>query len=401
MDNLTGLSYKFDKTVKMWYSEDTLDGMVPFKCSFCQRRQNTMSKTMFLSVLVAVTLALFGCGGNGPTADDDDDTDGGIDQPDDGKIHFSAAFAEVSAVSIYDQSGTLVASPQPDEGITLSAGDYLVDIRDEFGKGLFNEYANLVFVPGVTNAEIILEPNSVDGVETLLAQLRVHPDGSSPKYMGVSSPRGQVIWESNYAMYGKFQTGTYQYSDEFEEASFFPYLIDKSESWERLHQTEMYDHWMSCRHSIDEGDLSFAECYVKYGYEDPLPNFNEQDDSTDGVCDELGCCGGNSYHFALLVGYNAGLVKNVDGSYNIFPVISSSFPSTTVETVQAGDFLYWKGIFRIVVRVADAYIVFFGSNLASGGYGYERVGVNVVPNTLYGVYGHDTIECVYDGDCPQ
>ena len=367
-----------------------------------------MSKTMFLSVLVAVTLALFGCGGNGPTADDDDDTDGGIDQPDDGKIHFSAAFAEVSAVSIYDQSGTLVASPQPDEGITLSAGDYLVDIRDEFGKGLFNEYANLVFVPGVTNAEIILEPNSVDGVETLLAQLRVHPDGSSPKYMGVSSPRGQVIWESNYAMYGKFQTGTYQYSDEFEEASFFPYLTEREEGWQRLpSMDDMNGKEPSCRRSIAE-DPGNLFCHVKYGFEDPLPNFTEQDDSSDGVCDELGCCGGESIHFSLFIGYNTGLMKKSDGSYRLFvplaPLRTDSQYQQLPETIRVGDFVYNTGEDRysIIMRLMEENGLEIGTNWVSGGYGHERVGINTFPNNQYQVISRVKMDCVYDGtDCRE
>lgn len=373
------------------------------------------TRNLLSGLLIMLSLS-GGCGTDGSMPDDDINPPGDDDTtpPDDGKIRFSAAFADIWSVAIYDEGGALVASPDNTEGVSLPDGNYFVDIRDDGGGFIFTEDGRPLLVIGVSgDAEIMLEPHAVDGVERPLAKLRVGnaPDGL---HNGTASPRGRMVWEGVEAMYGSYKSESYSYVSNFTLMSYNTYISDHAEEWKMM--GEEYEGRISCRTQQDQSsDWDVPGCHNEYGYMDTPWEYNEQDSTSDGLCTGP-CRGGTSLAFANFLGFCSGVFRNADGTFRKYPQsfnVAFDYDRARPDTIQVGDVLLFKETWMLALRVIEdtGYeetkrhkVVLLDSDWLDGGPGFEKVGIHV--GIFYGgaeveMASASIVDCIYKGDCPE
>lgn len=326
------------------------------------------------------------------------------------RVAFTAAFAPISSVTVYDTDGEVVMKlPEGKQETDLPVGNYYVDIRDDYNNSVFSEDGRLMFVPAADGAELDLAPHVVPNIDVPLFAITVNINhevddgyGTQVSALHTTGPdhRGRLVWEAARAMVGPTGADGYTWSTSTTNAS-YAYVSEDSGAWSSLRSA--YGTLVSCRNDNDTTN-NYTPCSLTYGTD----NVSQYVCQTN--CGTYGYHGGQCKAFMNLVAYRSGVYHGTNWAWKTLPTdswIASNTSLSTYATALPGDLLRKTTSSQhavIIVRViSSSQIVVMDSNWVSGGDGYEKIGSHVLGYTGSGTSSdlgtYRVLNCVYAGTC--
>lgn len=324
------------------------------------------------------------------------------------RVAFTAAFAPISSVTVYDTDGEVVMKlPEGKQEIDLPAGNYYVDIREDYNNSVFSQDGRLMFIPAADGAEINLAPHVVPNIDVPLFAITVNVShevddgyGTNVSALHTTGPdhRGRLVWEAARAMVGPDGATGYVWSTSTVAAS-YAYVSEDSGAWTSLRSA--YGTLVSCRNDNDSSN-NYTPCTLTYG----------SDNVSQYVCQNN--CGASGYHggqckaFMNLVASRSGVYHNSPNfTWKTLPLdswIASNTSLSTYATSQPGDILRKTTASphaAITVRViSSSQIVVMDSNWVDGN---ENITSHVLgysgSGTASDLGTYRVLNCVYAGTC--
>lgn len=345
-----------------------------------------MGRVARFGVLFVVSILFLGC-----VEEDDGAT----------SVRFSALFANLESVAIYNEDVELVEILNDNFETQLMPGFYYLDIRDDYDNTPYDENGRLFFQPVAMGAELSESPIfiEIDGNEISVIGLTVYENGGVLRqalYDGApTGDRGRLLWEATRAM------RPYEPTNLVDSETWYPagtmyatasYVSTDEGAWNAM--LNAYGDYACC---VD-GELS--PCYLSEACSD-VSTYE---------CQDTSCT--NNYHggqckaFQNLICYRSGIFHGENWAWRSLPVdswISSNCDNITSGSIQAGDVLrypYYHSI--IVARVFSSTSVMVIDSNWVGGNGYELIGAHEMSFSGSGVSDLDNyrvLDCVYNNDC--